>query len=403
MSSADTGRASHLRGRYLLHNPLLAAYLRSTDVAVAALQRFAVRTRSEREPRRVLVAIGGHLGDAIIATSAIERLYRALPNTRFGVVAPSWSVPVFAGDARLTWTHVVDHWRVNRGASNPGAKLKRYYDTSRAALREVHAVGYDLAFDLYPYYPNMAGILWRAGIGRRVGFTSGGRSALYTDALDWADDRVHIATKHARLIAHVVAAASADEFVPATIAPTPADVAHRVDALLVERRVGTGYVVLHAGAGTRVKDWPLTQWRLLSERLAGVGRRLVFTGASVAERAFAARLARELPASVSLAGELQWPEMTHVVRKAAAVVSGDTSVAHLAAAVRTPAVVLYSGINPLSEWHPLADPAIPMQLLTHDVACAPCFRRDGCATMSCIRDVSVDDVMAAVERLVDAR
>jgi hypothetical protein len=40
--------------------------------------------------------------------------------------------------------------------------------------------------------------------------------------------------------------------------------------------------------------------------------------------------------------------------------------------------------------------------LTRPVPCAPCFRKAGCAAMTCVRDVSVDEVFSAYERLREA-
>jgi len=68
--------SSPLRGRYLASNPFLRALMALSDLLLAPL-----RTQPSipaQPPRRVLLSIGGHLGDAVIATAAIRRLADAL-------------------------------------------------------------------------------------------------------------------------------------------------------------------------------------------------------------------------------------------------------------------------------------------------------------------------------------
>src|SRR3569833_3617271 len=128
----NSRRPTHLRGGYLLRNPLLLTYLSTTDAILRASLRHYAKGRALRhtekrsdkgataaEPkhsqsRRVLLAIGGHLGDAIIAVRAIQLLHASFPNIEIGVVAPSWSKVALENEPAIRWFHTVDHWRVNR-------------------------------------------------------------------------------------------------------------------------------------------------------------------------------------------------------------------------------------------------------------------------------------------------
>ena len=390
-------RASHLRGRYLAHSPWLAAYLGATDAVLSGVHMFA--RRSAPQPgriQRILIAVGGHLGDAIIATSTIELIRRARPDAELGLLTPSWCVPVFADDSRFAWKHTVDHWRLNRSPGGAGAKIRRYRQSAANAIDELRGIGYDAAFDLYPYYPNMAGVLRESGIPIRAGFVTGGRGSYYTHPLAWVDDRVHVAEKQARLVRSVLTDVAVDTPLPSAI-PTLSDAKGR-DL----RGVGTRFAILHPGAGVHTKDWPIERWQTLARELASRGVSVVFTGAGDAECRRCDALAKEIPGSMSLAGTLDWAGLTRLVEAASVVVSGDTSVAHLAAALRTPNVVLYSGINPISEWRPLNHPDVPMSTLTEDVPCAPCFRGCGCPTMECVRGIAVERVVAEIDRVLRA-
>jgi len=124
-------------------------------------------------PRRLLVCVGGHLGYAVLATSVFPVLQASYPEVAIGVLAPSWSLPVFENHAAIRWRHTFDHWKTNRSAS----RLERFLGYRRSAARAVAGikdVGYDIAIDLYPYFPNAAGILSDAAVPIRIGYTSGG-------------------------------------------------------------------------------------------------------------------------------------------------------------------------------------------------------------------------------------
>lgn len=351
--------------------------------------------------RRVLLAIGGHIGDAILATGSLDLLRALAPDAEIGVVLPSWSRAVFSDDPRVARIHIVDHWRVNRAPVGMAARTARYAETARQAIREIREQAYDVAVDLYPFYPNMAGVLWRAGVARRFGFASGGRGPLFTDALSWPSDERHMAARQATLIRLAAGAPAESDATPISAVPAPpAEARARTAALLAERGVAGSYVVLHAGSGLRKKEWSGEAWRALAARLAERGVRIVLTGAGDAERLQADRIAAGIPRCVTLVGQLDWQGLCAVVSGASAVVSGDTSVAHLAAARGTSRVVIFSGINSTHEWHPVGGRGAQL-MLQHPVPCAPCYRRDGCAAMTCVNGVTVDDVVAALDTLLD--
>jgi ADP-heptose:LPS heptosyltransferase len=270
------------------------------------------------------------------------------------------------------------------------------------AVDEIRTVGYDMAFDIYPYYPNMAGLLWRAGIPERFGFTTGGRGALYTGTVPWVDDRCHIAEKQARLIRSAFVGRGDIDSPPPTLALPSAASISAVEQLLQHRGIAGDYVILHAGSGARARLWPISSWRALAERLAATTS-VVLTGVGVVEEEAARTISADVPRCFNLTGQLDWQNLNALVAGASVVVSGETSLGHLAAARRIPCVAIYSGITDTREWRPLGAPEIPLTVLSAAVQCAPCYRTAGCATMDCVRGVSAADVAQAVESILTIR
>jgi ADP-heptose:LPS heptosyltransferase len=392
-----TPYASPLRGRYLVHNRLWNAHLRLTDRLLRAVVR--PERPDVRDPRRVLLAVGGHLGDAVIATSAITLLRRAIPAVEIGIVLGSWARTAVEGHPELRWIHSVDHWKINRSGASLPRRWLHDRKSRRRALREIRAVGYDVAVDLYMYYPNMAGLLWRAGIPVRIGYTSGGYGPLYTHPVDWSDGERHTVEQQASLLRVLAPVLTDAVAAPYRVPEVPPAARNRAEAILRDAGIASGtYLVVHMASGSALREWPREKWRQLSERLTANGQHLVFTGSGDAQWTAAEHVTRSLSHCTNLCGQLGWHEFVHVVKSAELVVCVETVAAHIAAAVGTPCVALWTGIARLSHWRPLdADTVV----LSNPVPCAPCFRSRGCASMSCIRDLTVDTVLEAVRSRVD--
>lgn len=155
------------------------------------------------------------------------------------------------------------------------------------------------------------------------------------------------------------------------------------------------YLVVHMGAGLKLKEWPEERWQALVNRLLEDGHSLVFTGNGAQQAREADLVIGNRSRCENLCDRLSWSEFVQVIRAAQLVVSIDSVAGHIAAAVDTPSVVIASGINRAAQWKPLHPRSTTV---THPVSCAPCFRSQGCGAMACVREVSVRDVLSAVGR-----
>src|SRR4051794_13776794 len=101
------------KGRYLVRSIQGRLYLTALD---AALDLIAGKPSPPRAKavERLLIGIGGHLGDAVIASSVLPWIREALPGVRLGLALPSGSRLVLEGHPDIAWWHTVDHWKVNR-------------------------------------------------------------------------------------------------------------------------------------------------------------------------------------------------------------------------------------------------------------------------------------------------
>src|SRR5215211_1597412 len=95
-----------LRRGYLARNPLLIAGLAQSD-AVLGLRpgRRREPPRVPLRPERVLIAVGGQLGDAVIASSVLPRVRAAWPEAEIGILAGSWTAPILRDHPLVTRWH----------------------------------------------------------------------------------------------------------------------------------------------------------------------------------------------------------------------------------------------------------------------------------------------------------
>jgi ADP-heptose:LPS heptosyltransferase len=129
--------------------------------------------------------------------------------------------------------------------------------------------------------------------------------------------------------------------------------------LLLERPEATpavpGAVVVHPGAAFPSRRWPPDRFAAVARWAASRGHEVVVTGGPD-EVGLAETVRREagLPRHAVLAGRTDLTQLAAQVASASLLVSGDTGVAHLASAFRTPSVVLFGPVPP-SQWGPPAD------------------------------------------------
>lgn len=95
---------------------------------------------------------------------------------------------------------------------------------------------------------------------------------------------------------------------------------------------------------------------------------------------------------VNLIGKTNYMESAEVISRCKLLVSNDCGAVHLAAAVGTPVVGIYSSIDYPGLWHPWGD---NHTILRNDsVPCRFCFKTE-CKTMECINSITVEQVVEA--------
>jgi ADP-heptose:LPS heptosyltransferase len=166
------------------------------------------------------------------------------------------------------------------------------------------------------------------------------------------------------------------------------------------------YLVVHPGVTAAARAYPAPLWAETVRQLCAAGWQVLVTGSDSERELTAAIVAHALAglpdfaagAALDLAGRLELAELARVLAGAQAVLVANTGPAHLAAAVGTPVVSLFSPVVPATRWAPYG---VPVALLGDQDAACRGSRRTTCPVPGhpCLSGVEPATVVDCVQRL----
>jgi lipopolysaccharide heptosyltransferase I len=339
---------------------------------------------------RLLLVRLGALGDVVHAIPVAAALRRAFPDARIDWLVSAKHreildlVPVI--DRRLA---VADRGEVAGGMS------------IAAAVRELRGAAYDCAIDLQGLIKS-ALLARLSGARRTIGFGRGYvRESLarfaYTETFDPGGGGMF----DRRETRHVVELNLGTLKLLGVQPGPPAFPIEPVDTRIAQdarQRMPNGYALLNPGAAWPNKRWPPV-------RLAAVAAALfkrhslpsvVLWGPG--ERGLAEEVVRQAGGAATVTPETGIRDLVALARSARVMVSGDTGPAHIAAAVGTPLVGIYGPTRPERN-----GPWLPADVTVSRADVCECHHLRRCRRETmCLADISVDEVVEAVERRLSA-
>ncbi|HEX8772124.1 MAG TPA: glycosyltransferase family 9 protein [Pyrinomonadaceae bacterium] len=365
--------------------PLVSA-VRGTSAEAAKPQPLGPARWDWAEVRRVLVVRLRSIGDTVLATPALHALRRHLPHARIDVLLEDWVAPVLDG-----FSEVDNVITIERGAST--------FARARTA-RELRAARYDVAFNLHG--GTTATLLTRgSGARHRVGYMDYQYGRLHNHTVPspvelWGRTSVHSVEQQLGLLGWTG--------VPVSDGPPTRLAVTEAAALSVDARLrGAGLeesaplALIHPAAAFATKQWAARNFARVVENLRERGINSVAV-AGPNEAAVLGELRRETSVRIDAFTDLSLPEVTALAARSTLFVGNDSGIAHMAAAVRTPAVVVFGSSN-LTHWRPWA--SAPAETVREELPCQPCPGYT-CAEFDqpeCIRRVTVERVIQAIDRV----
>lgn len=149
------------------------------------------------------------------------------------------------------------------------------------------------------------------------------------------------------------------------------------------------------------KQWPARHFATLANDFIARGWQIWLIGSQKDDeiaRAILQRLtADHRPQCRNLAGATSLAQALDLLSQATAVVSNDSGLMHVAAALQRPVVAVYGSTSP-DFTPPLADQVVT---LSTGISCQPCFRRScPLGHLLCLNELSVDMVRGGLSRVL---
>jgi heptosyltransferase-2 len=304
---------------------------------------------------KILVVAPSWIGDTIIAQPLLSLIKQRNPNSRIEVFAADWCAPLLARMAE-----------VDAVVANPFGHGAFSFSARRSLGRRLAGADYNAAYVL-PNSWKSALVPFFAGIPRRIGYQGEARYVLLNErhTLDKAALPLQV-QRYAAL------AGPLPEKLPQPRLSSTAE-QQRNTRLTLDLPLEAAPAVFCPGAEYGpAKRWPAKHFAALAQLVASPDHPAWLIG-SAKDHAVGAEI-ETLAAGcvINLCGRSSLEQAIDLIASARCVVSNDSGLMHVAAALGKPLVALYGSSSP-AYTPPLSPRA---KILTLNLDCSPCFKRE---------------------------
>jgi heptosyltransferase III len=345
-----------------------------------------ISTASLSEQRRILIVRTDRLGDVILTLPMVAVLREWYPDAYLAMMLNRYTGEIVRGNPSLN--EIIWDDRISGGEPSPGL------------VGTLRARKFSTVFVVHPT-PRLAWLVACAGIPERIGTGYRVYSFFFNRKIyeHRKDARYHELEYNLHMLRTLRPEFTGDGVVPRyDINIDPAadmEVRKRIGSLAS----GQSLIVMHPGSGGSAHDWPRTHFAQLAGLVAGERRyRLVVTGGGK-EDALVRDIAAAGKTEFAFAGSLSLPELAALYAMARVVVGNSTGPLHLAAAVGTRVIGLYSQITAMSpaRWGPYTERKVVF-VPSRPVDCRECTGGTPCA---CMASIPVEQVWQALKEQAD--
>ena len=336
------------------------------------------------QARRYLIVGPAWVGDMVMAQSLFISLRQQEPDCLIDVLAPGWSLPLLA---RMPEVRKAIKVPVGHGQFGLLARWR--------LGRALRAEGYERAIIL-PRSLKAALIPWIAGARRRTGYRGELRYGLLNDIRSLDKGRLKQAVQR-----YVALGQPAEAVLPPPI-PAPN---LQLDRVNQQRQLECLHLSLDKPAIALLpgaeygpaKQWPVRHYRELARQLAQAGMQVWVLGSAKDKAVGEAIIQGQSEALHNLCGQTRLIDAVDLLAACRAVVSNDSGLMHIAAAVSVPLVAIYGSSTP-DYTPPLSRQAA---ICYRRLACSPCFKRIcPLGHTDCLQGIGVEEVLDRLNGLM---
>jgi lipopolysaccharide heptosyltransferase I len=331
---------------------------------------------------RILIVRLSAIGDVLHGLPVANSLRDALPRAFLAWVVEDRCAELLRGHRALDELAVIPRGWLKSPANVWGVR------------RQLRQLRFDITIDLQGLTKSAAAA-WLSGARRRIGFdgVDGRELSRWLNNQLILPTRTHVVDRNLELLGALGIDRPTVRF----------DLADALaDAATAERIVQTigspeRFAVINPGAGWPSKLWPANRYAAVAKHLGEArGVRSIVVWAGKQERAWAEEIVFRSGGHTALAPPTTLRELAAIARCAALFVSADTGPLHLAVAVGTPSVGLFGPV-PAARNGPYG----PQHVSVQRICLQGKSRERRSAGPESMEAISIDDVIAACERILD--
>lgn len=310
-------------------------------------------------PTRCLIIGPSWVGDMMMAQSLLIALKQQYPHLLIDVLAPKWSLPLLA---------VMPE--VNEGLELPfqhgELNLKGRYQLAK----QLQTYQYDWSIVLPNSFKSALIPFW-AGIPKRTGFKGEWRYGLLNDRRKLDKQQLPMTVQRFVALAYPPDTHPIHYSAPHIELPTT-QLAQVQDQFNLN--ANQPLLALCPGAEYgEAKRWSANYFATVAEQMIAKGWQVILLGSNK-DQAVCEQIVNQVPDTPylwNLAGKTTLLEALTLLALSTKVLSNDSGLMHMAAAVGTPVLALYGSTDPsfTPPLHPQA------QIISLNLECSPCFKR----------------------------
>lgn len=339
------------------------------------------RREAQGPPLKVLVVAPSWIGDTILAQSLFARLHEQQGGLDLDVLAVPWIAPLLTRMPEVK--RVIDSPFVH-GRFDLAAR----WTVGRKLAREA----YDQAIVLPNSWKSALPVFF-AGIARRTGFSGEARIGLLNDRRMVDERNLPLLVDRYAHLAETVGAPPSRPLTPPHLISTASQ--QQAARAALDLAPDAEPMVFCPGAEYGpAKRWPAGHFAALAKLLPGP----VWLIGSTKDAAIGAEIERLAPGRVlNLCGRTTLEQAIDLIAGARCVVSNDSGLMHVAAALDRPMAALFGSSSP-NYTPPMSSRA---RIISLGLECSPCFKREcPLGHLRCLNQMSPAMVANAVKEVV---
>lgn len=345
-----------------------------------------------RRPSRVVVVRALRLGDLLCAVPALRSLRRALPHAHISLIGLPLAREFVL---RCPFIDNFEEFPGYPGIADQPVDPER----TLAFLARMQAAHLDLAIQLHGSGVFSNPFTRLLGARHTVGFTREGETDL---GLDFTIPYPHKGREIDRLLALTQALGAPDTDRTVELTVLPEDVAELAHHEALRRTLGDGrpVVALHPGAKVATRRWMPEHFAAIGDAVsARYGASIVILGNQQEHDLCESVRQRMHALALNVAGQTSLGMVAALLARVRLLVANDSGIAHLSAAVRTPAIVIFGAAQAETWAHHDCTTYRPLSI---SVPCRPCTYTECSIGYRCLHGITVDAVLAEVEHVLRA-